>query len=389
MKRNKLFLVVAFFLLLASIPVAAQTTSGQAFASQSAKGYNQVAYVKRHFLCRQGEDMNVVDVDLEWPECLNGYPVDSLQAHLQRAAFSCQTARWQDALAQFVGRYGEEVKGTLATLPDDNKFCYVSCEVKELGLWKGKFASFEVVVNIDPHKESSQKKMFRHEIISFDLQRNELLKRDEVLRITRITNNVSASQQFSQLLLTHTSPALDYVPSGISLGSQVGVGNDYLMIPYVAFDGGLDSGADYVAYVPLEQLGEFVTKDFQKRMALEPTSGTASAEVKLFDDTDITKSPSSQPKLLLPGYRSIAAYLASHVTIPEEAKAENPGVRVLAAFVVKQDGTIGDVKLLEPASPSVDREVVNAIRLLPRLQSAMKDGKPVKVALFIPIVLKK
>ena len=388
MKKHRLFFVVGFILLLTFGSASAQTPASQFEQGQTTGGYNQITYLKRHYLCRQGEDMNVVDVDLEWPECLNGSLADSLQAHLQRAAFSCQSPRWQDALGQFVVRYGQEVKGQLTTLPDDDKFCYVSCEVKELGLWKGKFATFEVLVSVDPHKNSSQKKVLRHEFISFDLQRNELLKREDVLRISRITGNASASQQFSQLLLAHTSPELTVLPSSISLEAQVGVGNEHLIIPYVAFDGSLDNAAECVAYVPLAQLGEFVTKDFQKRLAVEPRVGSLPGDAKMLDDTGICKSPTSTPKLLLPGYRSIPAYLASHVTIPEAAKAEMPAGRVLASFVVGQEGSVGDVSLLRSASPSIDREVVKAIRLMPRLQPAVKDGKPVKVRLFVPIVLK-
>ena len=388
MKKNRLFFIVEFIMLLASCPAFAQTDTERSVLNQMTQGYDQITYVKRHYLCRQGEDMNVVDVDLEWPECLNGALVDSLQAHLLRAAFSYQTSRWQVSLDKFVARYGDEVKGKLATLPDDKKFCYVSCEVKELGLWKGKFATFEVLVSVEPHKENSQKKAFRHEIITFDLQRNELLKRDDVLRVSRITGNVSASRQFSQLLLSHTSPALNYVPVGLSLGEQIGIGNGYLMIPYAAFDGGLDSGDECVAYVPLSQLSDFVTKNFLKRVELEPSVGSLSGSIKLLDDTNICKSPTSYPKLLLPGYKSFAAYLTSHLVIPETVKAENPKSRVLATFIVNEDGTIGDVSILRLASPSVDREVVKTIRLMPRLQPAMKEGKPVKARFSLPVVLR-
>lgn len=388
MKKNKLFFVFAFILLMASISASSQTNIEQSVLGQTAKGYDQIAYVKRHYLCRQGEDMNVVDVDLEWPVCLNGSLVDSLQAHLQRAAFSCQASRWQESLDKFVARYGNEVKGQLSSLPDDDKFCYVNSEVKELGLWKGKFATFEVLVSVDPHKTSSQKKAFRHEIISFDLQRNELIKRDDVLRVSRITGNASASQQFSSLLLNHTSPALNYLPTSISLGAQVGIGNEYLLIPYVAFDGSLDYGDECVAYVPMSQLGDFVTKDFLKRVEVVPAVGSLSGNIKLLDDTDICKSPTSYPQLLLPGYKSFAAYLASHLIIPETAKLENPKSRVLATFIVNEDGTIGDVDILRTASPSVDREVVKTIRLMPRLQPAMKEGKAVKARFSLPIVLR-
>lgn len=388
MNRNKLFFWFTMVLLWVSVSVSAQTDVEQAVLNQTARGYNQIAYAKRHFLCRQGEDMNVVDVDLEWPECLNGSLVDSLQAHLQRAAFSCQAPSWQDALVQFVARYGEEVKGPLSTLPDDNKFCYVNCDVKELGLWKGRFATFEVTVSVMPHQASSQQKSFRHEIVAFDLQRNELLKRDEVLRISRITDNPNASQQFSQLLLTHTSPALGVVPSGISLGAQVGVGNQLLMVPYVAFDEAMNAGTEQMAYLPIEQLGDFLTKDFQKRLTVEPTSGALPVGVKLLDDTGICKAPSSTPELMLSDYRSIGNYLVRNVVIPEAAKSENPQGRVLAAFVVNEDGTVGDIDILRSASPTVDREVVNTIRLMPRLRPAMKNGKPVKVRMFIPVVFK-
>lgn len=367
-------------------PVGAQSLT-DSLANRPISQRNLVKYIKRHVVCQQGEEMNVVDVDLEWPLYLGGNTVDSLQLRLQQLAFSCTAADWQQAMGQFIAGYGTPVKGQLAVIPDDNKFCYVNVAVRELGLWQNQFASFLVSVSVDPHKDNSHKSLSSQNIVTFDLLKHEFLKRDQLLRIARITDVPSYSLQFSKLLLDNTHPALGFVPSGISLGNQVAIGTQRLIVPYVAFDDNMASEA-YDAYIPLSQLSDFLTKNFQKRLSLDETrvGDGAMKSISLGDGADVCSNPTTYPKLMLSKPTTLSTYLLSQVVLPEGIEEENPGSKVLASFIVKEDGTIGDVDILRSASPSVDRAVVTAIKLMPRLKPAMKDGKKVKVRMFVPFV---
>ena len=350
-------------------------------------GYCLIKYVKKHLVCRKGDEMNVIDLDLEWPEFLYGTRVDSLQNVLESKLFGTHAANWQEAMGNFISSFGTPVKGQLGDLPDDNKFCYVTCKLEELGIWKGKFATFGVSVKVEPQKGCSRKASDSNEIITFDLLKNDTLKRNQILRMTRITDNPSYSQHFSQLLLTNAFPAIDFTPTAINLADQIGIGEQQLVVPFMALDDALGQISSCMAYLPTAKLGDYLTKEFQKRISMEVLKPTLQPTDALLDDTSICKNPTSNPELPLPGKPSVSSYLMSHVVISEQAKLENAGARVLATFVVDESGSVGDVSLLRLSSPTVDRAVVKAIRLMPRLKPAMKDGKAVKVRIFQPFVL--
>ena len=49
-----------------------------------------VRYQKDHFFYHRGEEMNVIDIDLEWPEYVDGFQVKNLQAYLAATLFGAK-----------------------------------------------------------------------------------------------------------------------------------------------------------------------------------------------------------------------------------------------------------------------------------------------------------
>ncbi len=347
-----------------------------------------VDYAKSHQLFLQGDAVNVVDVDVEWPSCLNGADVDSLQTHLQRLLFQNVAAGWKESRRKFLDRFGVPVDKQLAFVPDDDKFCYVSCRLREVGLWKGRFASFQAVVSCDPHKDSPQKEFHHETMFAYDLVKDEVLDRDRILRMSRITESPSYSQRFSALLLGHLEKPLSVTPSNISLGQNIGVGNEYLIVPFVAFGEDASDCEDATAYLPIPELGDFLTKDFQKRLAVEPKAGTVRETKEALDeDSTVCETVDEKPEFALPG-TTYTSYIMEHLELPPLAKLENASPKVLVSFVVEKDGSIGDVSIVRPSSPSLDREVVNLVRLMPKWKPGKLDGQPVRTRQFLPLTVK-
>ncbi len=357
--------------------------------AQNVSSKYSIDYVKNHYLYLQGDAMNVIDIDMEWPSYLNGSRVDTLQSHLQRALFQNVAPQWKQAQQKFLDNFGVPVQQQLSSIPADDKFCYVNCLLEEIGLWKGRFASFQATVNCQPEKDSPQKGFHHEAMFVYDMINNEVLERDQILRMSRITDSPSYSQQFSALLLNHLESPLTVLPSSISLGQNIGVGNEYLIVPFVVFGEDATDYENVTAYLPISELGDFLTKDFQKRLAMEPKVGVADttdsisegANDKIYDTVD------EKPVFALPGI-TYTSYILNRLSVPTQVKFENASTKVLVSFVVEKDGSIHEVSIVRPSSPSLDREVVDLVRLMPKWKPGMLNGKPVRTRQFLPLTIK-
>lgn len=363
--------------------------------SFTANAQNSIRYFKKHLLCQQGEAMNVLDFDVEWPEYIGGTTVDSLQVQLMKALFSRVAPTWLQAMDEFVASYGDEVKKPLATLPDDDKFCYIDCKIREIGLWKNQFASFEVTIDCTPNKKSLCKEFHHSSMITYDVQKARCLTREEILRMSRITGNPTYSQQFSALLLKYAVSSLGEVPTSISIGRNIGIGDGYLVIPYVAYGNDMEDYMDVMAYVPIQELNDFLSKEFAKRLVLANSSeiiakDKGEGKSLLNQDSDLKNvydTPDEKANFALPKY-NLSTYVAQNFSLPPLAKLENASAKALASFVIEADGTINTVTILRPSSPSIDRELVNVIRLMPRWNPAKSHGKAVRSRQFLPLTVR-
>lgn len=372
-------LLVIWLVLQASVNALAQGVGGR----------YSIDYVKSHQLYLQDDAVSVVDVDVEWPSCLNGSGADSLQSYLQRLLFQNGATGWKTAQHNFLARFGKPVDGKLSFVPADDKFCYVSCQLREVGLWKGRFASFLAIVTCDPRKENPQKAFHNETMFTYDMVKGEVLGRDQILRMGRIADNPSMSQLFSSLLLGHLENPLSFTPSNISLGQNIGVGNGYLVVPFVVFGEDVTYSEDATAYLPVSEVKDFLTKDFQKRLAAESNvvEAPGAMEVKEEGDEKVYDTVDEKPEFALPG-TTYTSYIMANLHVPSLAKLENASSKVLVSFVVEKDGSIREVSVVRPSSPSLDREVVNLVRLMPKWKPGKLNGNPVRVRQFLPITVK-
>ena len=76
-----------------------------------------------------------------------------------------------------------------------------------------------------------------------------------------------------------------------------------------------------------------------------------------------------------------------HSTIyPEAAQLKGINGRVIISFVVEQDGSVTNVKVLQSINPLLDAEAVKAIESSPKWSPGFQRGKAVRVRFLIPLV---
>lgn len=351
---------------------------------QNASGHYVVCYHKSHSLFLQGNAMNVVDMDLEWPELLAGSTVDSLQTCLEQNIFQNTATSWKEAQQRFLDRFGLPVKDTLATIPDDDKFCYISCSLKELGLWKGRFASFLLDVQYTPEAKSQFTAMHHTKLVTYDMINNQFVDQKQVLRMSKIINNDAGSFHFSRLLFAHLTDSVSFVPSHISLAENVGVGHEHLIVPFAVYGDNGNVSDNLMSYVPFDELTEFLTKDFQRRLKSEPQSRLQISPYS--DEADVYEAVDEQPRLSI---STLPVYLARQLCIPSLVKSERMYKnKPLATFVVEKDGSVDDIRILRPSSPSLDRAFIEVLRLMPKWIPGKRNGHVVRARVYVPLNVK-
>lgn len=88
------------------------------------------------------------------------------------------------------------------------------------------------------------------------------------------------------------------------------------------------------------------------------------------------------------GETALMKYVIDHIKYPESALAAGVQGRVIVQFVIKSDGSIGEVKVLRGKNEALDKEAVRVIKSLPKFTPGMMGDKPVNVWYTLPIMFR-
>ena len=88
------------------------------------------------------------------------------------------------------------------------------------------------------------------------------------------------------------------------------------------------------------------------------------------------------------GEKALLQYIASHIRYPQDAYKSGIEGRVVVSFVVKKDGSIGDVKSIRKINPSLDAEAERVIKSLPAFTPGTLNGDAVDVWYTLPVSFK-
>jgi len=357
--------LIALVLLLASMPLKAQNAA-------SVVGENEccIWYLQDHALYQLGDEVNVIDIDVEWPEMLSGYALTALQSALSNYVFRVEKNNLRDAMAAMKARFGEPVTSQFKEIPDDHKFCYVDCKLEIISIEPAKYISMRASYKCKPEKLSSQKEESKSELITYDIQNGVVMTAAELLRMGRLQNGYF-DEAFIYEVLNNASVDLPQEIEGLQLTDACMMGNN-VMLTLVCYSA--DETVPFFSLIPWDDMSSLLSKN-AKAMMRADGSKTGTEQLSLpattFNGTAIEKAE-IQPKLDQEIPSVIAPYLAD---IQPYDLAQ--GKTVLTQFVVTDKGVPCDYCVAMTASPSLNRKVVSALRMLPRFSPATVGGNAV------------
>ena len=103
------------------------------------------------------------------------------------------------------------------------------------------------------------------------------------------------------------------------------------------------------------------------------------------DAEDAVYTPEKRPEFP-GGVQALYKFLSSNLKYPSDA--EDIQGRVICQFTVNKDGSISDIKVLRSVYPSLDREVVRVISIMPRWEPGVQNGEKKRCKFKLPITFK-
>lgn len=88
------------------------------------------------------------------------------------------------------------------------------------------------------------------------------------------------------------------------------------------------------------------------------------------------------------GRAALNKFISEHLKYPERSLENGVQGKVIVRFVVNEDGSVGEVKILKSLDIYCDREAMRVVKMLPRFQPGLQQGKPVKVWFQLPITFR-
>ena len=89
------------------------------------------------------------------------------------------------------------------------------------------------------------------------------------------------------------------------------------------------------------------------------------------------------------GQKALLQYISDNIKYPSIAKEQGIQGRVLVRFVVKKDGSVGEVQVLRGVHEALDKEAVRLMKSLPyKFTPGKQNGTPVNVWYTMPISFK-
>lgn len=102
------------------------------------------------------------------------------------------------------------------------------------------------------------------------------------------------------------------------------------------------------------------------------------------DSNGVFLTPDKMPEFP-GGMQAMMKYLSTNVKYPADAQKRGVSGRVIVQFVVMEDGTLGQEKVVRGVDSLLDEEAIRVVKAMPQWSPGMADGKAVKVRFTLPI----
>ena len=85
------------------------------------------------------------------------------------------------------------------------------------------------------------------------------------------------------------------------------------------------------------------------------------------------------------GEKALMQYIKDNTYYPKEMCEGAAQGRVMVGFVINEDGSISDVKVLRNLTPELDEVAVKIVKVMPKWNPGKQNGKAVKTKYTVPV----
>lgn len=350
---------------------------------------NSFRYEKHHYLYQKGDEINVIDVDLEWPEIIDGSERLQLQSYLCDSLFRVSASDIDKGMELFLQRFGSPVTQQFKTIPDDNKFCYIDAKLERMGYEKGRFASFRLTYHCAPESLSTVPSDSMNILITYDIMHDKVLEMDGLLNMSRVRNGWLTREVYSGLARQIGWDAV-YNAEGFMLNDACMLDSRMLFdLTYI----GEGEMLPFSLTSPVNNIRNVLNKEFRKTL---DNKLPASMSMFIPEDSMYQGEPVYENALgaldslaeFKGGNDSLMQYMKDNVKFANGSSYKQVEGKVIASFIIDKNGEPKNVRITNPVSVSLDREVVRLIRLMPKWKPGVRQGKKVNVRYVFPVYFK-
>ena len=85
------------------------------------------------------------------------------------------------------------------------------------------------------------------------------------------------------------------------------------------------------------------------------------------------------------GMAALMKYIKDNLRYPEICREGAAMGRVNVVFIVNEDGSLSDVKVIRSIIPELDKEAIRVVKSMPKWNPAKQNGKAVKMKYVVPV----
>jgi periplasmic protein TonB len=85
------------------------------------------------------------------------------------------------------------------------------------------------------------------------------------------------------------------------------------------------------------------------------------------------------------GEEVLYKFLSNNIKYPSVAKEKGISGTVIISFVIEEDGSVAEAKVLRGIGGGCDEEALRVVNLMPKWSPGKQSGKPVRVQYNLPI----
>lgn len=102
---------------------------------------------------------------------------------------------------------------------------------------------------------------------------------------------------------------------------------------------------------------------------------------------ELTEPVDFLPAEDMPKFRkgNLTEYISKRIKYPEVAQRNGIGGTVFCEFIIDENGSVTNVRIVRGIDPDIDKEVIRVVENLPKWEPGKQNQKPVKVRQTIPV----